>query len=144
MNIKFLTIVCLIGILSVANAQDNVDKNEMLGFACYFEGKPSKTVEKFSRKLKNEKYRWISNQLTSKNNAEKYMSVITLEKLTELGKYKLNETELELITGIKNSSELVSVCSGCTYFEKVELKNMFTYEMLTMAYNWLNYSFKTE
>ena len=72
------------------------------------------------------------------------MSVITLEKLTELGKYKLTQTELNLIAEIKKSTELVSVCSGCTYFQKVELKNMFTDEMLTMGSYWLNYNIKKE
>ena len=124
------------------NAQENGDKNEMVGFACYFAGQPSKTVEKYTKKLNSKNYKWISKRLESENKAEKYMSVITLEKLTELGKYKLNETELNLIAEIKESAELVSVCSGCTYFQKVELKNMFTDEMLTMANNRLNYNFK--
>ncbi len=144
MRIKILTIVFLIGILSAVNAQDNVDKNEMVGFACYFEGSESKTVEKFAEKLKSENYKWISKKLNSKNNAEKYMSVITLEKLTELGKYKLTQTELNLIAELKKSTELVSVCSGCTYFQKVELKKMFTDEMLTMGSYWLNYNIKKE
>ena len=144
MQTKILTIVFLIGILHISNAQDNVDTNEMVGFACYYEGSPSKTVEKFTRKFKKKNYKWISKQLTSTNNAEKYMSVITLEKLTEIGKYSPNETELNLIADIKKSTDLVSVCSGCVYFQKVELKNMFTDEMLTMASNWLNYNLKTD
>jgi mRNA-degrading endonuclease RelE of RelBE toxin-antitoxin system len=144
MRTKIITIVFLIGILSVVNAQDNVDKNEMVGFACYFEGSESKTVEKFAKKLKDENYKWISKKLNSDNNAEKYMSVITLEKLSELGKHKLNQTELNLISEIKKSTELVSVCSGCTYFQKVELKNMFTDEMMTMGSYWLNYNLKTD
>ncbi|WP_106793276.1 hypothetical protein [Aquimarina sp. Aq78] len=141
---KLLNIVFLIGILSVVNAQDNVDKNEIVGFACFFGGKPSKTVEKYTQKLNSKNYKWISKQLESENKAEQYMSVITLEKLTELRKYKLSETELNLIAEIKKSTKLVSVCSGCTYFQKVELKNMFTKEMLPMANDWLNYNFKKE
>jgi hypothetical protein len=144
MRTKILTIVFLIGILSVLYAQDNVDKNEMVGFACYFEGSQSKTVEKYTRKLENKNYNWISKKLHSENNAEKYMSVITLEKLTELEKYEPTQTVLNLIAEIKKSTELVSVCSGCTYFQKVELKNMFTDEMITMASNWLNYNFKLD
>ncbi|MCF1192353.1 hypothetical protein LRR18_12230 [Mangrovimonas sp. AS39] len=144
MQAEILTFLFLIGFLSIVDAQETVDKNEMVGFACYFEGSQSKTVEKFTRKLKNKKYDWISKKLTSKNNAEKYMSVITLEKLTELGNYKLNETESDLIAEIKKSTDLVSVCSGCVYFDKIELKNMFTAEMLTMATNWLNYNLKTD
>ena len=103
MRTKILTIVFLIGILSVVNAQDEVDKNEMVGFACYFEGSESKTVEKFAKKLKSENYKWIAKKLNAENNAEKYMSVIILEKLTELDKYKLNQTELNLIAKIKKS-----------------------------------------
>ncbi|SMC71289.1 hypothetical protein SAMN05660703_2344 [Cellulophaga tyrosinoxydans] len=124
------------------NAQENVFKNEMVGFACYFAGQPSKTVEKYTKKLNSENYKWISKRLESENKAEKYMSVISLEKLTELGKYKLNQTELNLITEIKKSTELVSVCSGCTYFQKIELKNMFTDEMLTMGSYWLKNNIK--
>jgi len=144
MRTKILTLVILMGILHITNAQDNVDTNEMVGFACYYEGSPSKTVEKFTRKLKIKDYKWISKQLTSTNNAEKYMSVITLEKLTEIGKYSPNETELKLMAKIKKSTDLVSVCSGCIYFQKVELKNMFTDEMRTMASNWLNNNFKSD
>ncbi|WP_299323439.1 hypothetical protein [uncultured Maribacter sp.] len=144
MQNKILTIVFLIGILSAVSAQDNVDKNEMVGFACFSEGSESKTVKKFAKKLNGGNYKWISKKLNSGNNAEKYMSVITLEKLTELEKYKLNQTELNLISKIKKSTELVSVCSGCTYFQKVELKNMFTDEKLSMGSYWLNYHLKTE
>jgi mRNA-degrading endonuclease RelE of RelBE toxin-antitoxin system len=142
MRTKILTIVFLIGILSVLNAQDNVDKNEMVGFACYFEGSESKTVEKYAQKLKSKNYNWISKRLNSDNNAERYMSVITLEKLTELGKYKLKKAELKLIAEIKISTELVSVCSGCTYFEKVPLKEILRKEKILFAQNWLNYYLK--
>ena len=144
MRTKIITIVFLIGIFSVTNAQENVDKNEMVGFACYFAGQPSKTVKKYTQKLNSKNYKWVSKKLHSENNAEKYMSVITLEKLTELEKYELTQTELNLIAKIKKSPDLVSVCSGCTYFQKVELKDMFTDEMMTMASNWLNYNFKTD
>lgn len=144
MRIKFLTTFFLIGILSIANAQDNVDQNEMVGFACYFSGKPSKTVEEFTKKLKNKNYKWITKQLTSKNNAERYMAVITLEKLTELKKYEINETDKKLIEEIKQSDELVSICSGCTYFEKVPLKEILTEKNRLFAQNWLNRNFQTE
>lgn len=144
MRTKILTIVFLFGIISVINAQDNVDKNEMVGFGCYSDGSESKTVEKYSRKIDAKNHKWISKKLNSKNNAERYMSVIILEELTKIGKYELTENELMKIAEIKNSTELVSVCSGCTYFEKIELKNMFTDEMLSMGSYWLNYKLKTE
>ena len=144
MRSKILTIVFLIGILSGMNAQDNVDQNEMVGFACYFAGQPSKTVEKVTKKLNTKKYNSIAKFLTSDNNAERYMAVISLEKLAELNKYKLNETEKNLISEIKKSDELVSICSGCTYFEKVSLKELLTEKKKLFAKNWLNRNFKTE
>jgi DNA gyrase/topoisomerase IV subunit A len=144
MRTKILTIVFLIGILSGINAQDNLDKNEMVGFACYFAGQPSKTVEKITKKLNNKKYNSIAKLLTSENNGERYMAVISLEQLTELNKYKLNETEKNLITEIKQSKELVSICSGCTYFEKISLKELLTEKKKLFAKNWLNRNFKTE
>ena len=144
MRTNILTIVFFIGILSVVNAQDSLETIEMVGFSCGFAGSPSETVEKFATKLYGKNYEWIAKQLTSKNSAEKYMSVITLEKLNALGKYILNETELRLIAEIKQSFELVSVCSGCTNFQKVELKNMFTVQMMTMSSFWLDYNIKTE
>lgn len=144
MRTTILNIVFLIGILSVVNAQDNLKTVEIIGFSCGVAGSPTATVEKFATKLKSENYKWIATQLTSNNNAEKYMSVITLEKLNEHGKYKLNETELKLIAEIKESLELIFVCSGCTYFQEVKMKNMFTFEMLNMASFWLNYNIKTE
>ena len=144
MRTTILTFLFLIGFLSLTNAQSTVDKDEMVGFACYFAGKQSKTVKKVTRKLENKNYKWIAEKLNSDNNAERYMSVITLEKLNELKKYELTEKDKKLIEKIKKSTELVSVCSGCTFFQKIELKDMFTDEMLTMANNWLNYNFRTE
>ncbi len=144
MRIEILTIVFLIGILSVMNAQDNVNKNQMLEFACYFEGSQSITVQKITNKLGSKNYKAISKLLVSDNNAERYMAVITLEKLDELKKYDLNEIEKELILEIKKSEELVSVCSGCTYFEKVSLKEILSEKSILFAENWLNQNFKTD
>ena len=72
MRTKLLTIVFSIGILSRMNAQDNADKNEMVGFACYYGGDPSKTVKEVTTKLNDKKYSSISRLLTSNNNAERY------------------------------------------------------------------------
>ena len=137
-------ITFLTGIFSVVHAQENVDKNAMVGFACYFAGQPSKTVEKYTQKLNSENYKWISKRLESENTAEKYMSVIILERLTEIGKYKLNENELTLILEIRKSNQLVSVCSGCTYFEKVTLKELLTDDKILFAKNWLDRNIKKE
>lgn len=142
MQTKILITIFLIGFIGVLNAQENVDKNEMVGFACSFSGQPSKTVKKYTQKLNRKNYKWISKRLESKNNAERYMSVIILEKLNDIGKYKLNAIELNLISEIKKSDELVSVCSGCTYFDKVSLKELLTDDKILFAKNWLDYTIK--
>ncbi|MBL4643495.1 MAG: hypothetical protein JKY44_07890 [Flavobacteriaceae bacterium] len=142
MKIKLLTLFFLIGILSGMNAQNNVDKNEMVGFACYFAGQPSKAVQKVTTKLNNKKYDAIAKLLTSDNKAERYLAVISIEKLAKLNKYNLNETEKNLIAKIKQSDELVSVCSGCTYFEKVSLKELLTKKKKLFGRNWLKRNIK--
>lgn len=72
------------------------------------------------------------------------MSVISLEKLNKLKKYELTEKDKKLIEKIRKSNELVSVCSGCTFFQQIKLKDMFIDEMLTMTNNRLDYNFRTE
>ncbi|WP_346859450.1 hypothetical protein [uncultured Draconibacterium sp.] len=146
MKVKILIVIFLISACCITKvqAQENVDIDEMIGFACYYGGEQSKTVKKVTRKLINKKYKNIAKMLTSDNNAERYMSVITLEKLVELNNYKLTEVQKEIINEIKQSKKLVSVCSGCVYFSKVELNTMFSPEMKLFAQNWLNYYFKEE
>ncbi len=114
----------------------------MVGFACYYEGSASKTVKKVTRKLKNRNYSSISKLLNSENNAEKYMAVVTLEELAKRNKYKLDPKEKLLIEKIKNSDELVSVCSGCLFFQKMKLKDMFVPKFEDFALNWKNQFFK--
>ncbi|WP_418226172.1 hypothetical protein [Christiangramia sp. ASW11-125] len=136
--------IILIGFTTILSAQENIDKEEMVGFACYYEGSASKTVKKVTRKLKNRNYSSISKLLNSENNAEKYMAAITLEELAKRNKYKLDPKEKLLIEKIKNSDELVSVCSGCLFFQKMKLKDMFVPEFEDFALNWKNQFFKTK
>ena len=144
MRTKLLTLLFLIGILSGMNAQDNVDENGVIGFACSFAGQPTKTVKKVATKLNNKKYNLIAKLLTSNNNAERYLAVISLEQLAKLKKYNLNETEKNLISEIKQSGELVSICAGCTNFEKVSLKELLGKKKKKFARNWLNRNIKAE
>lgn len=142
MKTILLIILFLFGVSSVSYTQENINQDEMIGFGCYYSGEQSKTVKKVTRRLKNKNYTSIVKMLTSDNNAERYMAVITLEKLNDLNRYKISETNKKLITGIRNSTELVSVCSGCTFFGQVELNKMFTTDLELFAYNWLNHNFK--
>jgi hypothetical protein len=114
-----LTTSCLFG-------QDNVNEKKMVGFGCYFGGQPTKTVNDVTELLLKKKYKAISELLKTGHGGEKYLATVSLEKLAALGRYELSDNEKELIKKIKTSDAKVSVCSGCTYFDKVSLKNMFS------------------
>nr|WP_319401733.1 hypothetical protein [uncultured Carboxylicivirga sp.] len=143
MTAKAIFILLLaIGHVGILSAQDNVDTKEMVGFACYFGGEQSITVKKVTRKLQQGKYKSIKKMLFSENNAVRYMAVITLEKLLDLNEIELSNSDSKQIRTIKNSKELVSICSGCSSFYKTELRKLFEPDMKYFAYNWLNYYFK--
>lgn len=121
-----------------AIAQDNVNLKEMVGFGCYYEGRSTKTVIKVTKLLKAKNYKAISNLLTSGNSGEKYLAVISLQRLAESNQYKLSDTEKDLIAKAKLSDELVSVCSGCTYFDKVQMKTILTDSDVIGSKFWLD------
>lgn len=125
-----LTTSCVFG-------QDNVDKKKMVGFGCYYAGQPTKTVEEVTELLLKKKYKTISDLLKSGHGGEKFLATISLEKLAAFGQYELSDNEKELIKKIKTSGDKVSVCSGCTYFEKVSLKEMFSEDNFLGSNWWL-------
>ena len=140
------TLTLLIAISISGNAQSNVDVNEMVGFGCYEDGSQSKPVQKVSRLIDKEKFNSIIKLLDSENNAEKYLAVIVCEKLAELDKLILTKEMNEKIAELYNSDGIVSVCSGCVYWDKFTLKNMFEKEnhMRISSNYWLDYKFKSE
>ncbi|WP_299218429.1 hypothetical protein [uncultured Aquimarina sp.] len=136
-----LVIFLLIGLMGNGIAQEKIDQKEMIGFACFFGGMPTDPVLKVTKKLYEKKYKTIAKMLQSKNNAERYMAAVTLEKLEESNKYTLSEKDKTEIEKIKQSSEVVSVCSGCSYFDVIELKKMFSTEMKLGTERWLDKHF---
>ena len=141
-----ITLFLLIGISNSGNAQANVNVNEMVGFGCYEDGSQSKPVQKVSRLIEKEKYKSIVKLLDSENNAEKYLAVLVCEKLIELNKLTLTNELNEKIGEIYNSDGIVSVCSGCVYWDKLTLKDMLDKEnnMRISSNYWLDYKFKVE
>ncbi|RCW88566.1 hypothetical protein [Winogradskyella arenosi] len=141
-----ITLTLLIAISISGNAQSNVDVNEMVGFGCYEDGSQSKSVKKISRLIDKEKFNSIIKLLDSENNAEKYLAVIVCEKLAELDKLILTKELNEKITELYKSHEVVSVCSGCVYWDKLTLENILDKENhIRISSNyWLNYKFKSE
>ena len=139
-----IAFIFIIGISISGNTQSNVDIDEMVGFGCYEEGRQSRPVEKISILIEKGKYNSIIKLLDSENNAKKYLAVIVCEKLAELNKLTLSQDLKEKIEVIYKSNGIVSVCSGCTYWDKLTLKNMLDKEneMRISADYWLNYKFK--
>jgi hypothetical protein len=120
-----------------ARAQDQNSTDKMVGFGCGFAGQPTIAVVRISKLIEEESYVKISSLLVSKNEAEKYLAVICLERLAQLGKYQISEIEKGLIAKARSSSKIVPVCSGCTYFDKVSLKKMLADDSFIGSKFWL-------
>ena len=101
-----------------------IDENNLIGFACYHSGKQSKPVKKFSEILTKKNYAIIIENLNSKNNADKYLSTIICEKLSQKKLIRLTKEELNKIEKNKNSNEKVRTCAGCTNDETMTLKEL--------------------
>jgi len=131
-----IALTCFISLSTIA--QDSVDLKEMVGFGCYFEGRSTETVIKVDKLLKSKNYKEISKLLTSRNSGEKYLAVISLQRLSDNGQYNLGDTERELIAKAKQSEDMVSLCSGCTYFDKVPMKKLLTGDDFIGSKYWLD------
>lgn len=139
----FIYILIQITCIEQLRAQDNVTDNEVVGFDCYYGGRQTKTVEKFTRHLKQNNYKTISNLLTSDNPGDRYLAVIALQRLSKTGKYVLSTKETTLISKIKNSKDHVPVCSGCVYFDTLSLQALFSNEqLLQSSKTWLDHNIK--
>jgi len=133
---RYLTILLFIlGVQEFAFSQKDWNLKETVGFACFSGGTPSKPVNNFTLLIEKRNYNRILSHLKSNNNAKKYLAVYVLEKLSSQNKIELNKKHKKLISDIKSSDELISVCSGCTLFNKVPLKTLFNNEN-----NWINES----
>ncbi|MGJ8594110.1 MAG: hypothetical protein ACSHXF_16285 [Aquaticitalea sp.] len=119
-----IILTCFIGMSFSGKAQMDVDHKEMIGFGCGFAGQESESVQKVSKLIERKYYDAIVKLLDSDNNAERFLAVIVSEKLTELNKLSLKEETKEKILKLYKSNALVSVCSGCTYWDKLSLTKM--------------------
>ncbi|WP_143394886.1 hypothetical protein [Flavobacterium sp. 11] len=102
------------------------DKNNIIGFACFYAGTKSEPVKKISEILKNKNYTTLKAKLYDVNPAEKYLATVACEKLETKKLIKLTEQEFTQIKINKESDEKVTLCGGCTNEEELTLKEMFT------------------
>ena len=103
-----------------------IDKNTLIGFACYYAGSKSNSVKKVSEILRDKNYANLKAKLFDVNPAEKYLATVACEKLQNKNLIKLTEKEFTQIKINKLSEEKVTICSGCTTEEKLTLKDMFS------------------
>jgi hypothetical protein len=126
--------------------QTKKEEKTLIGFTCSFSGSASNSVKEFTRLLDKKDYKKICSQLRSKNPARKFLAVIICEKLKELGKIVLSEENLTSINLIHNNEDVISVCSGCTYYEKLTIKDLLNktkgHEIYDYAEYWLTQHIK--
>lgn len=106
-------------------SQKDWQLKETVGFGCFSGGSLSKPVIKFSNYLENKNYKKIVKHLNSKNTEEQFLSIYLSEKLEAENKIILTNNQKKIIIVLKESVELISVCSGCTYFSSVPLRSLF-------------------
>lgn len=113
-------------IFQLTFSQDTLrEKDKMIGFGCYSNGKQSISVEKVSDLIYYKKFEEIKALMFSENIAEKYLAIMTLTYFDKNGILKLTNNEKKIISGFKKSDEEVFVCSGCTFFEMMKVKALF-------------------
>lgn len=137
---RTLLTIMLTCFISLSTAQDNVGSKEMVGFGCYAGGRSTAAVMKVEKLLRSKSYKEISKLLTSRNYGEKYLAVISLQRLADLGYYNLSDNEKDLIAKAKQSNDLVLVCSGCTYSDKVPMKSILAEDNFIGSKYWLDKS----
>lgn len=136
--------ILFIGGSIIGYTQSNFNYEKMVGFGCGFGGELSRPVKKVSKLIDKEKYNEIIKLLDSDNNAERFLAVVVCEKLSELKKLIISNEMKNKISIAYKSNAFVSVCSGCTYWDNLTLKNMLEAEnsMRTLANSWIEDKFQ--
>lgn len=138
---KFLVIFLLAIQLSSLAQSKNEQKNE-IGFACGVGGMPSTSVQKFTELIFHSNYRSVNLLLNSKIPAERYLAVITCERLKQLNLITLSGEDSLKINQVYHSSDSVFVCSGCTDSRYTTLEKLLTDKELGIkeqADHWLTF-----
>jgi hypothetical protein len=143
---NYIMLLTFLLFLNSVNGQREIDLKKLVGFACFSSGSKSESVIKFTKLIQKEKYKTMFKLLDSENVAEQYLATIVLERLAKNGKVSLNDIEKLKIGKIKSSEAIIEVCSGCTYFEKIPVKQLFIESrdnfMKKYAEDWLDRQFQ--
>lgn len=112
-----------------------LDEN-LVGFSCGGNGKPTKLVQEITELINSKKYEEIESYLNSKNASKMYLSIIVLERLFELEMYELSENTQKIIKKIKDSPFVVMNCYGCL-IEYTTMKTMFSTDNFIGSKKWI-------
>lgn len=105
---------------SIARETDN-----LVGFACSEGGSESNIVRQFSEFLIGKDYPSIRSKLFSANPGEKYLATVVCQRLYQKQFIELSKKELKQIKSNKSSKDVVSICSGCTDWNKLTIQELF-------------------
>ena len=119
---KLLFLILLIH-ATVCTSQTYTSDND-IGFHCSVGGSPTEPVRKFTMLLLKSKFSKITKLLESKDISEKFLAAIVLTELEKRNKFKLTRDQIMQIQNIVSSNEMVAICDGCTYFEKVSINDL--------------------
>ncbi|MEM9981144.1 MAG: hypothetical protein AAF734_01530, partial [Bacteroidota bacterium] len=123
-----LILIFILNLPSIGFTQDSTNPKKLIGFACFFDGAPSDIVNKVTLDLQEHNYKKVLRKLKSKNPAKRYLAVIVAERLSALDKYQLTATDKLLIADAYQSTDLITICAGCTYFAPIELRKLLSEE----------------
>lgn len=112
-----------------------LDEN-LVGFSCGGNGKPTKLVQEITELINSKKYEEIESYLNSKNASKMYLSIIVLERLSELEMYDLSENTQKVIKKNKDSPFVVMNCYGCL-IEYTTMKTMFSTDNFIGSKKWI-------
>ena len=139
---RYLLLITTFLLVNNLYAQDNINHEELIGFGCYAGGTYSDVVYEVTFDLEKNKYKKVIKKLKSNNPAEQYLAVIVAERLAESNQHLLTAENKALIQKAYHSKALVSVCSGCSYFEQIELGELLKKNDENMIWSaakyWLN------
>lgn len=118
-------------------AQDFEIAKTMVGFTCGYGRSQTKLVKDVTVLIKEKKYNKISSLLRSKNSGEVYLAIITIERLTKLGLYQLNEEDSFIFSKIKQFPYMIYFCDSCMP-DFVSMKSLLETEASIGAKAWLD------
>ena len=132
----------------ISNAQFDFDdkdwEKKTIGFGCGAGGSMTDLTSDFHYLFATKDFNGIKDKLNSKILGEKFLASFTLEKLKKKKELDLTDLELEKIEKTKMLTELVPVCSGCTYWKTVSINELWNkkHPIYKSAESWFKLYYK--